>query len=123
MIGKAYISTFPYFDKIKGKMSFKNRPVLVIGAADDKDFVVLPISRVTNSINLDSYYDIPISPNITPLMNLKTISYIRTHKQTIINVNSLTKQIVDFKAEYPDLYIEVLSKIEEFQNNLINRAL
>lgn len=42
MIGKAYWAIFQYYDGKLNKMAFKKRPVLVIGKADDKDWVVLP---------------------------------------------------------------------------------
>ncbi len=32
-------------------------------------------------------------------------------------------QIVDFKEEYPDIYIEAITKMEEFQKSIINNAL
>lgn len=40
----------------------------MIGKADDSDYVVLPISRVTNQSNVDSYYDVPMEPTEVPLM-------------------------------------------------------
>lgn len=122
MIGKAYVSTFPFYDNKTGLMSFKNRPVLIVGRADNSDYVVLPISRVTNQNNLDSYYDVPIDTADVPLMNLKQKSYIRTHKQSVIHVRELTKEIVDFKTEYTDIYLDVLSKMKEFQKELISNA-
>lgn len=123
MIGKAYISIFQFYNNQTHKMEFKSRPVLIVGQADHMDYVVLPISRVTNHANLDPYFDIPIAPNTVPLMKLKQRSYIRTHKQTVIHLGELTKEIVDFKSEYTDIYINVLAKIEEFQKHLINHAL
>ena len=123
MIGKAYVSAFQYYDIRSKKMSFKSRPVLVIGQADDSDYVVLPISRVTNKANLDGYYDVPINPTDVPKMNLKQLSYIRAHKQAVVNVASLTKEIVDFRTEYKEIYIEALSKVEEFQSELIKTAI
>lgn len=90
MIGKAYVSAFKFYDVRTKKMAFKGRPVLVIGKADDTDYVVLPISRVTNKANLDSYYDVPIDPVDVPKMNLKQTSYIRTHKQAVVNSAELT---------------------------------
>lgn len=104
-------------------MEFKNRPVLIVGQADRTDYVVLPISRVTNYANLENNYDIPIEPSDVPLMNLKQRSYIRTHKQSVIHLGELTKEIVDFKKEYPDIYIDIIAKMEEFQKNMINQAL
>ena len=70
MIGYAYVSCFPYYDGRLQQVRFKNRPVLVIGRADDKDYIVLPISRVSNHAHLDVYYDLEITPIHVPLMNL-----------------------------------------------------
>lgn len=123
MIGKAYTSAFPFFDIQTHKNSFKVRPVLIIGKADSSDYVVLPISRITNRQNLDSFYDILITQITTPKMNLKKDSYIRTHKQYIINLGSLVKEIVDFKNEYPDIYIDAMAKVEDFQNKMIIKSL
>lgn len=123
MIGKAYVSTFRFYDAQTKKMSFKNRPVLIVGKADAKDYVVLPISRVTNQNNLDSNYDVPIDPAAVPLMNLKQRSYIRTHKQAVVNAGELTREIVDFKKEYLGIYTDAISKMENFQKNLVKNAL
>ena len=123
MIGKAYISTFQYYDSRAHRMSFKNRPVLIVGKADQDDYVILPISRVTNSANLDADYDYKIDPADVPLMNLKQISYIRTHKQSIVHAGELTREIVDFRKEYEDKYIDVIAKMEEFQRKIVNNAL
>lgn len=122
MIGKAYVSIFKFYNNKSGKMSFKSRPVLIVGKADDSDYVVLPISRVTNHNNLDSYYDFPLNINDVPLMNLKERSYVRTHKQSIIHYGELTKEIINFKEVYPDFYITILGKMEEFQRKLITNA-
>lgn len=122
MIGKAYVSTFKYYNNKTHRLDFKNRPVLIIGQADSTDFVILPISRVTNHNNIDSYYDVPIEPEEVPLLHLKQRSYVRTHKQSIVNAGELTKEIVDFRKEYPNQYEEILSKMEEFQKKMIQSA-
>lgn len=122
MIGKAYVSTFQYYDNQTHKMSFKKRPVLIIGQSDESDYIVLPISRVTNQKNLNKYYDIKISPKDFPLMNLTNDSYIRTHKQCPIHKGNLIKCIVDFKNTYTDTYKIAIEKVEEFQDNLIKKA-
>lgn len=122
MVGKAYVSTFQFYDSRTQKMSFKSRPVLIIGQADATDYVILPISRVTNQNNLDTYYDVRLEPTSVPLMNLTQTSYVRTHKQSVVHLGELTREIVDFKTEYEDVYIEILSKVEEFQQDLINKA-
>lgn len=123
MIGKAYVSTFQFYNSCTGRMEFKNRPVLIVGQADEKDYVVLPISRVTNSVNLDANYDFKIEPHEVPSMKLKVTSYIRTHKQSVIHAGEIIKMIVDFKTEYPDKYIEILEKMEDFQKKIIDDAL
>lgn len=50
-----------------------------------------------------------------PKLSLSATSYIRTHKQSAANIGELAKQITDFKGEYPDAYIDVISL------NLISR--
>ena len=122
MIGYAYVSSFPYYDMQTRQMRFKNRPVLVIGRADSKDYVVLPISRVTNRAHLDAHCDVEVKPGDVPLMNLHSTSYIRTHKQTVLYAASLIRPIVDFRTEYPDVYIDVIAKVEEFQKNMLDNA-
>jgi len=122
MIGKAYWATFKYYDSSLHKMAFKKRPILIIGQADEKDYVVLPISRVTKKENLDSRYDFEMQIVDYPALSLKAVSYIRTHKQAIANVGELADCIADFKEEYPDAYLSVLALVEEFQKELINKA-
>ncbi len=58
-----------------------------------------------------------------PLMNLTQRSYIRSHKQSVVHLGELTREIVDFRKEYEDIYLDVISKMEEFQKNLIINAL
>lgn len=120
-IGEAYVSIFKFYDAKKGKMGFKKRPVLVIGKADDTDYVVLPISRVTKKENLDLVYDIEIKKEKFPLMNLKENSYIRTHKQTVLNKGDLIYKVVNIRSEYSNLYHKVIKNVESFQAELIKR--
>lgn len=122
MTGKVCVSTFPYYDIGKCKMAYKNRPILVIGKADEGDYVVLPISRVTRKENLDSYYDVEIQPEDVPLTGISSTSYIRTHKQQTVHKKEITKSIVDFREEYPKIYNEVIDKVAEFQKKLIKDA-
>ena len=68
-------------------------------------------------------YDYKVEPQDVPLMNLTQTSYIRTHKQSTVHAGELTREIVDFKNEYPDKYIDVIAKMEEFQKKLIDNAL
>lgn len=123
MIGKAYVSIFKYYDNAKAKMSFKKRPVLIVGKADDTDYIVLPISRVSKRENLDEYYDVLLSPDAVPKLNLTQHSYVRTHKQSVVNIVELYREITDFKKDYMDIYLDIISKMEKFQKNLIDKAL
>lgn len=123
MIGKAYWAIFKYYDNSAHRMAFKKRPVLIIGQADESDYVVLPISRVTRRENIDQRYDFEIQVTAYPMLSLKTTSYIRTHKQSVANIGELADQIADFKNVYPDAYVEVIALVEEFQKKLIDDAL
>ena len=123
MTGRMYWAVFKYYDGLKHKMAFKKRPVLIIGKADRKDYVALPVSRVTGKAHLDRHYDFEMQSKDYPALTLKTTSYIRTHKQTIVNDGELADCIADFKGEYPDAYISVIALVEEFQKGLINKAL
>ena len=122
MIGKAYWAIFKYYNGQLHKMAFKKRPVLVIGRADSDDYVVLPISRVTRREHLDQHYDFEIQAADYPQLCLKATSYIRTHKQTVVNEGELSDCMLDFREKYPDAYVAALALVEEFQRNLINRA-
>ncbi|MDE7310993.1 MAG: hypothetical protein K2N87_05125 [Eubacterium sp.] len=97
MIGKMYWAIFKYYDNVKHRMSFKKRSVLIIGKADQKDFVVLPVSRVTQKGHLDMHYDFKLQSKNYPTLSFKTTSYIRTHKQTVVNNGELADCIADFK--------------------------
>lgn len=123
MIGRLYTSVFPFYDNQLHKMSYKSRPVLIVGQADQNDYVILPVSRVTNQNNLDHYYDVPLEPKNYPLTNLKQRSFVRTHKQCTIHQAELVKDIMDFRNTYPDTYLDIILKMEEFQKNLISKAL
>ncbi len=123
MIGKAYWAIFKYYDSSAHRMAFKKRPVLIIGKADESDYIVLPISRVTRQEHIDQRYDFEMQVTDYPKLSLKNTSYIRTHKQSVANIGELANQIADFKNEYPDAFVEVIALVEEFQKKLIDEAL
>lgn len=123
MIGEAYWVIFKYYDSSAHRMAFKKRPVLIIGKADESDYVVLPISRVTRQEHIDQKYDFEMQVTDYPKLSLRATSYIRTHKQSVANIGELADQITDFKNEYPDAYVEVITLVEEFQKKLIDEAL
>lgn len=123
MIGWYCIATFPYYNSRTNRNEFKERPMLVIGQADNTDFVTLPISKVSHRENVDIEYDVAIQISDYPLMNLRFDSFIRTHKQTITNKSSIIRLVVNVKEEYQDLWLDILSKVEIFQRNLTNTGL
>ncbi len=121
MIGKVCVSTFPFFNVKTGKNEFKGRPVLIIGVADSTDYVALPLSRVTKSEYIDDEFDICVNPADYPRLNLTAVSYIRTHKQTIVNKATL-RITADLKAEYSQLFARILDTLEKFNKCLIEKA-
>ena len=121
MIGKAYKSLVPYYDRITNKQKFKSRPCLVIGEADSGDFVVLPISSVSDKSKVHPKYDMPL--DIANFTFLTKSSYLRTHKQTVVNIANLKDQLSDFRTDYEDAYLDALALVEEFQRQMISDAM
>lgn len=124
MIGKICISAFKYYDSAKHRMAFKGRPVLIIGQADAGDYVALPISRVTKRENLDEHFDYEMKPEdyAESALQLSEVSFIRTHKQAVLNAGDITKEVIDLKAEFPDVFTQVIDLVEEFQKKMISDA-
>lgn len=123
MIGWICTSVTPFYDIKTKKQSFKQRPVLVIGQADSHDFAVLPISRVTNRQYLHAIYDVPVDPAAFPSSGLNQLSYVRAHKQMYVNRHALTGQVCDLKSVYPDLYLDIVIKFEDFQRKLLENII
>lgn len=123
MIGKIYTSRLPFYDIKQHKMSVKARPVLIISEERNNDHTVLPVSSVTNRKNLDKDFDVEISPSQYPLLNINHTSYVRTHKQTTVHIASLGKEISNLKDVYPDLFLEILSKREQWNKLIDEEAL
>ena len=123
MIGKIYSSVTPFYDSKTGMNSYKRRPVLIIGGPRNNDYTVLPISTISRAEHIDSDYDVKVEPEKYPELNLNRLSYIRTHKQTIVHQASLTKEIGDLKKAYGDLYLLVLEKLENFNKTVMDNAL
>ena len=122
MIGEIRKTLTPFYNKKTHRNDFKSRPALVIAKADSEDYVILPVSRVTKAENRDPVYDIPVDPAIYPDLNLTSMSYIRTHKQTIAHTAELGDKIGDLKNNYPDLYDNVLAKREAFSVEISRQA-
>ena len=106
-------------------MSFKYRPAVVIGIADSGDYNVLPVSTVSDPTKIDINFDIPIDPAKYPKLNLKKFSYVRTHKQTVVHMASMravSGNVSDIKSDYPKLFYEIMSKLEQYNKRLLNNA-
>ncbi len=122
MIGMFCVATFPYYDTSTGRNKFKKRPMIILGQADSSDYVTLPVSKVSIKENIDDEYDLEIVCDEYPLLNLNCTSYIRTHKQTITNRNGI-RTIISVKDTYPELWLSILQKIEDFQKKIIDHGL
>lgn len=122
MIGMFCVATFPYYDTSTGRNKFKKRPMIILGQADSSDYVTLPVSKVSIKENIDDEYDLEIVCDEYPLLNLNCTSYIRTHKQTITNKNGI-RTIISVKDTYPELWLSILQKIENFQKKIIDHGL
>ena len=123
MIGKVCISVFPFFDLNTRRGSYKTRPMLVIGGPRNNDYTVLPISTVSRKENLDAVYDIRIDPMEYPRLELNKVCYVRTHKQTTVHSNAITKVISDMKELYPDLYLHIIDQLDDYNNKIINDSI
>jgi hypothetical protein len=123
MIGEIVLVSVPYFDAAQNSRSFKHRPFLVVGEADARDYTVLPVSKVSDANYRDPDYDIPVDPNTYPLLRLKLMSYVRTHKATVAHRAEIGYKLGNMKASYPDLYIKVVAQFEEHCKNTVSNAL
>lgn len=123
MIGKIYKARTPYYNQATHTMSYKARPALVLARADADDYVILPVSSISNRVNIDPTYDVEIDPSSYPKINLTHISYVRTHKQTVVHRANLRDEICDLKSEYEDLYLTILERREAFNESIMQQAL
>lgn len=123
MIGEIRWVLTPFYNQAMQKMAFKRRPALLIAQADAQDYIVLPVSRVTRRENLHPIYDIEINPSLHPTLNLPVVSYVRTHKQTVIHAAEIDGFIVDLKKDFPDLYLSILAQRELFSLDISQQAL
>lgn len=123
MIGKVWTSLTKCYDVRDRRNKVKARPVLIISELRNNDYTVLPVSSVTKKENLDNDFDVEISPAKYPLLNINHISYVRTHKQLTVHMASLGKEISDLKKEYPDLFLDIMSKREQWNRLIDEKAL
>lgn len=94
LINKIVYASFPYFDLKANKKGYKLRPVLIIGAEKDCfecDLTMLPISTVSNKMNLHSVYskDIVTSKKFDDL----SITYKAKLKEIKFKVSEFNKTL------------------------------
>lgn len=104
--------------QIRGQVQLKQRPVLIIGKADDGDYTALPISKIPNKQNVNENYDIQVPMNEFPNLNLTVDSYVRTNKIFTANRVEIYKFVSDVNVEYPDLHEKVITKFREYTSSI-----
>lgn len=102
MIGKIVKIRTPYYDRLSKTTKFKSRPGLVVEnyGLTDSDYIVLPVSKISDKRMRNPKYDLEIDPKDFPLSNLKVYSFIRCHKQIPIPKANISGVIFDFKEVY-----------------------
>lgn len=123
MIGEIRKVITPYYNRMTHHLEFKTRPGLIIAQSDVDDFVVLPVSKVSDHRKIDPEYDIKVDPAVYPTLSLNHVSYVRTHKQTVIHHAEIGDKISDMKSCCEDLYLEVLTKRAQFNDEVTNQAI
>lgn len=122
-IGEIRKTYLPFFDVSTNKMAMKTRPALIIAKADNTDYVVLPISRITRQEYRNQVYDLEIDPTKYPCLNLNSVSFVRTHKQTIVHGSEIGDLIGTIAGNYDDLYLSILELQEQFSKEITTQAL
>lgn len=109
----------PYYDNRTNSIKFKARPVLILKAEKESglsDFTVLPISSISFKNNIDQKFDVEVTKEMYPLLQLtKDVSYIRCGKfMTINNSNLGVPDISNLKDSYPALWEHIISLAKEY---------
>lgn len=123
MIGKVYLTYMDYFDIRTKTTRKKSRPVLVVGGPRNDDYTVLPISTISKRQNLDPDYDILVDATERAVLSLDKECFIRTHKQTPAHQAQLIKCLGDMRTDLPDLYLDAVSRMEQFQEEIVNKSI
>lgn len=120
MIGKVFLTMIDFYNTKSGRTERKIRPVLIVGGPNENDYTVLPISTITRRENVNCYYDIPVPAQDRAALSLNRECFIRTHKQLTVHQGSLIREIGDMRNDAPDLYIDAICKMDEFQKSIIS---
>ena len=122
MIGMVWLSVVEFYDIKTKTTKRKTRPVLVIGGPRNNDYTVLPISTITLRQNVDPQYGILVEPMNRAILSLDKECFVRTHKQMQVHQAQLVKSLGDMKRDIPDLYLDALGRMEEYQKEIIEQA-
>lgn len=123
MIGEIRKVLTPFYDMQNRQMRMKSRPCLIIAQADSEDYIILPVSKISDRRRIDPDYDIKVDPAEYPMLSLNCVSYVRTHKQTVVHYGEIGDKISDMKSAYEDLYLEVLTKRAQFSEEITSQAM
>lgn len=123
LIGTIRNTRMPYYDVKKNEVTFKARPVLIIGVENDRgmtDLTVVPVSKISDSRRIIENSDIKLDKSIYPLCNLREpVSYIRTSKvNTVSSKDTSNNEICNLKECYSDFYEEILSAVKSYISGL-----
>ena len=120
MIGKICSFSMPFYNIRTGAKSYKLRPALIIYGPMDDEYTVLPVSTIKDSRHRHPKYDVKLDPANYPRLQLRDVSYVRTHKQATMHKTDLHCEISNMKAEYPEKYTELLQLTKEFNDEIRN---
>lgn len=123
MIGEIRKILTPFYNSRTHHLDFKSRPGLIIAQADSDDYVIIPVSRISDSRRIDPVYDIKVDPAVYPSLSLNAVSYVRSHKQAIAHRAEIGDKISDMKSSYEDLYLDVLTKRAQFSEEITAQAM
>lgn len=123
MIGKVCLAVVDYYDSKTKSTRKKARPILIVAGPRNNDYVILPISTISKRENLDPDYDMPIGPTERASLGLDKECFIRTHKQMYIHQAFIVKEKGDLKGAFPDFYLNAITKMEQYQSQILDEAL
>lgn len=122
-VGDICISVFEYYDELNNKMSYKARPVLVIGKPDSDDYTILPISTVSKRKYVNKKYDIFIDSILHEELGLNKDCYIRTNKQSYVHRKLITKIVSSLKTHDPAMFYDALMRTRSYNTRIISDGL
>ena len=86
--------------------------------AQDSEYVVLPVSTLSNKSCYCKEYDILLEKSSLINSTLDKDSYVRAHKRTVIYKADIdfTKCIVDLKKNHPPIFTEIIDKMSKYDS-------